>query len=621
LSAPSWLLRVLVAGTAAYAAAVSDHAAVCLALALLALVPARLPVPAAAHVALSALLGALAFLWVARDLSGPTAQAALRLLPPFSLLAGLSVATLRLWLGHHQGPPGKLTAAATLVAATALAALGPRPVFPWFAVPYGVLAFLTLRALDPGRPPLRQLGSRNLAFTVGAAAGAALLAAALAAGLPPLHGVVESAAVRYFGDRLGRLTTGFGRTIQLGDLEGLIQSDETVLRVYGPHVDHLRGVVYQHYRGGVWAEALGDPRRPQRFARTEPATPPAVRVVRVAREARIFVPLDAHTLHLPTGVARVDGFGVLSAPEDEAWDWVAFTPGPGPRPKSSPPGEDDLSLPEDLVAPLTALARAWTASVAPGRPQLAALAAHLDAGYRYRLEHHATPGVDPVLDFLTTQKEGHCEFFASALALLARSLGIPARVAAGYRVTEKNGWSDHWVVRGRNAHAWVEAWVDGAWDTWDPTPAAGLVGQMPRQATGLAALWDTLGAAYHAAKAFVLGRSILDLGLVALALLGWLFRRELTALVVRRRRPAPQADLRYSEPLACYQALCAALAAHGITRRPDEPLEALAERAGALGPEPRRLLLAYAALRYGGEGDAGALGEAVEAWRRAQGPK
>ncbi|MCA9548830.1 MAG: transglutaminase domain-containing protein [Myxococcales bacterium] len=610
----SWSLRLLVAGTALYAAAVSEHTVLCLALATLAVVPARLALPASTHLALSVLLGGLAFVWVARDLTGPPAQVALRLLPPFVLLGALAIAVFRLWLGHHRGDPGRITAAATLVAATALAALGPRSAFPLFVLPYLMLAFLTLRLLDPGRPSLLRMDRRNLAFTAATVALAATLTTGFAVGIPPLHARVEAAAVDYFGGRLGGAQSGFGRTIQLGELKGLMLSDETVLRVYGPHVDHLRGVVYQHYRGGIWAEALGSPRPIERFPRAQPATPPAARVERVMREDRIFVPLVVGDVHLPDGSARVDAFGVLTAPEEAPWDWVAFTPAAGERPPVALPSEDDLRVPEDIVDDLTALARAWTASATPGRGQLEALAAHLGDGYRYSLEHDATPGVDPVLDFLTTHKEGHCELFASSFALLARALGIPARVAAGFRVTERNEWTEHWVVRGRNAHAWVEAYVDDAWETFDPTPPAALA-MMARRATGLSALWDAAGAAFAAAKAFVLERSVLDLGLVALALLAWLFRRELATLL-RRRRPQVQVELRYSDPLACFEALSAGLAARGITRRPDEPLEALAERAAALGPEPRRLVLAYAALRYGGVGDAAGLATAVEAWQR-----
>jgi hypothetical protein len=93
------------------------------------------------------------------------------------------------------------------------------------------------------------------------------------------------------------------------------------------------------------------------------------------------------------------------------------------------------------------------------------------------------PGVDPILDFLQNTRRGHCEYFASALALLLRTQGIPTRVVSCY----KGGQVDEGgavIVRDLHAHLWVEAFVDDApddvltgqvgarWVTFDPTPAA-----------------------------------------------------------------------------------------------------------------------------------------------------
>src|SRR5262249_24143660 len=84
--------------------------------------------------------------------------------------------------------------------------------------------------------------------------------------------------------------------------------------------------------------------------------------------------------------------------------------------------------------------------------------------------------IDPVLDFLTTVKQGHCERFASALALTLRSQGIPTRVVKGFRGAESQG-DGTYVVRQSHAHSWVEALVPAeavngrlAWLTLDPTP-------------------------------------------------------------------------------------------------------------------------------------------------------
>lgn len=79
---------------------------------------------------------------------------------------------------------------------------------------------------------------------------------------------------------------------------------------------------------------------------------------------------------------------------------------------------------------------------------------------------------DPLAHFLFERKEGHCEFFASALTLLLRLRGIPARVVAGYYGVSWVEAGEYWVVREGDAHAWTEAWVPGkGWVLLDATPA------------------------------------------------------------------------------------------------------------------------------------------------------
>ena len=71
------------------------------------------------------------------------------------------------------------------------------------------------------------------------------------------------------------------------------------------------------------------------------------------------------------------------------------------------------------------------------------------------------------------RRKGHCEYFASAMAVMLRTLGIPSRLVTGFQggvLNPISGWS---VVRASDAHAWVEAWIPGrGWMTFDPTPAA-----------------------------------------------------------------------------------------------------------------------------------------------------
>lgn len=80
--------------------------------------------------------------------------------------------------------------------------------------------------------------------------------------------------------------------------------------------------------------------------------------------------------------------------------------------------------------------------------------------------------IDPVEDFLLNRKTGHCEYFASACALMLQSVGVPARLVNGYKGFEENSVNGQFEVKQKHAHSWVEVWLDDHWETIDPTPAA-----------------------------------------------------------------------------------------------------------------------------------------------------
>lgn len=78
--------------------------------------------------------------------------------------------------------------------------------------------------------------------------------------------------------------------------------------------------------------------------------------------------------------------------------------------------------------------------------------------------------------FLTTNKSGHCEYFATAATLLLRAADVPARYSIGFSVMEKNPDTDEWIIRGTHAHAWTRVWDNElqAWVDFDPTPGGWL---------------------------------------------------------------------------------------------------------------------------------------------------
>lgn len=100
---------------------------------------------------------------------------------------------------------------------------------------------------------------------------------------------------------------------------------------------------------------------------------------------------------------------------------------------------------------------------------------HLQNNYQYSLDLKPVEEGDPVSDFLFHSKTGHCEYFASAMVLLLRLRGIPARLVNGFQMGEYSDIAGVYTVRQSDAHSWVEAYFPRhGWVTFDPTPDAGL---------------------------------------------------------------------------------------------------------------------------------------------------
>lgn len=97
---------------------------------------------------------------------------------------------------------------------------------------------------------------------------------------------------------------------------------------------------------------------------------------------------------------------------------------------------------------------------------------YLKNNYMYSLDTSAPPsGVNAIEDFLFNTKKGYCEHYATAMVLMLRGLGIPSRIVNGFYGGEKNRYGGYVIVRQRNAHSWVEAFIGDRWMRFDPTPA------------------------------------------------------------------------------------------------------------------------------------------------------
>jgi hypothetical protein len=147
-------------------------------------------------------------------------------------------------------------------------------------------------------------------------------------------------------------------------------------------------------------------------------------------------------------------------------------------PAAAPPGPRDVLLPRDNLDVRT-LSRSVAGQLGSAKARADAVERFLQSEYRYSLNSGILiHTVDPVAWFLLEGKEGHCEFFAGAMVVMLRHLGVPARMVGGYSGGDLSPDGDQLVVREANAHAWVEAWLgDGiGWVSYDPTPPSGVPG-------------------------------------------------------------------------------------------------------------------------------------------------
>jgi transglutaminase-like putative cysteine protease len=170
-----------------------------------------------------------------------------------------------------------------------------------------------------------------------------------------------------------------------------------------------------------------------------------------------------------------------------------------------------LQLPrlDPRVAPL---AEQITASESNNYDKAVALERYLLTHFGYTLQLGRSAQRDPLAYFLFERKQGHCEYFASAMAVMLRTLRIPSRVVNGFRTGEFNDVTSQYLVRASNAHSWVEAYFPGhGWISFDPTPAAPAQvrtgwGRWALYADAMASFWREWVVSYDVSHQYILGQ-------------------------------------------------------------------------------------------------------------------
>lgn len=306
--------------------------------------------------------------------------------------------------------------------------------------------------------------------------------------------------------------TGFTDTVELGRAGLISESQEKVLDLRVSDIDggnmggagrlyYLRGAVLDTYDDGKWTRQRRrfDPiqrvetdqnfeietGRPQTRAvivqeislRNPPSRTSMMFAIQEPFLWRFAEPLD-FTFDRHRGTLRLD-----ESAKTQSYTVYSGLPGSTRAVDLSPeamaqglPDFDSQRVREETVRILTE--RGIDAERTPRDPSeianvTRAIREHLQ-GFTYTLDIMRAQG-DPIEWFLFDAQEGHCEYFASAMAAMCRSVGINARVVTGYVAIEYNDATAQYTVRESNAHAWVEVeHAPGQWRTHDPTPPADL---------------------------------------------------------------------------------------------------------------------------------------------------
>jgi transglutaminase-like putative cysteine protease len=194
-------------------------------------------------------------------------------------------------------------------------------------------------------------------------------------------------------------------------------------------------------------------------------------------EGRILFIDDAGALFLPAKKGKRFNYTVYSVSELQKIEDFLGTPlcepvakGGLTRGTESPLCTNYLQLPAGMSR-ISRLTHTITEGTDNDLNKTIKIEDYLRKNYTYSLSTSPLPeGINPIEDFLFNSKKGYCEHYATAMVLMLRATGIPARIVTGFLGEEVNEYGDYIIVRQSNAHSWVEAAIDGRWRRFDPTP-------------------------------------------------------------------------------------------------------------------------------------------------------
>jgi transglutaminase-like putative cysteine protease len=353
----------------------------------------------------------------------------------------------------------------------------------------GILGFRTLSRLavladfDEG-PPARVL----TAVPTAGLAAAALVGGVLVAGplfflLPRLHGPFALSPIRLDDSPSTAVATD---RVDLDAFGGAKQSDRVILRlsidppVGMPELLRLREAVFTQYRNGVWTRSSRAAREVRGTSGVQlvsgDSLPPEDRLAQLSVDQSffgsgfLFLPYRSSYLRVERGrpVLYADGSVQVSSTRTT----VRYETSVAKQPARGA-GRSAID-PAQVPAEIRDYAEKLTGTLTEPAQIASRIVTHFRRGFVYTLDPPKGNG-DPLVNFLLRSKAGHCEYFASAAAMMLASRGVRSRLVTGSYGGEVGAFSDVIIVRGTNLHAWVEADLDGTgFQVVEATPPGGV---------------------------------------------------------------------------------------------------------------------------------------------------
>jgi len=409
-----------------------------------------------------------------------------------------------------------------------------------------------------------------------------------------------------------------------------VDSDGVAMRIISARTPgYLRGKVYDTYFSGNWTDSdLTRSIKPLTGA--APAGLPSQRwfafvpnaglpgddsmlIDRIGElEGAVFTQLESEFVTAHSEVLSVNQHDVPSP--NQIVPGVEYRVAGNTRRNATLPAaarEQFLHIPADIDPRIPALAAEITSGCTTDESRKDAIIRYVHRTCTYDLHGTAHSPRDPVATFLFESRKGHCEYFASAVTLLLRCAGVPCRFATGFLADEQNAYGDYWVARNRDAHAWVEVFLEGrGWLTVEATPPDGvprggashrehlidyvkyapqrlLAALQSMQMEQLAAWFSTF------VSVSTLAGVLLMLGGALAGFVAWRLRGS------RAHAPVLQPDPAVAALQVSLAKMDRLMAARGLARGASETLNRFAERVAKSGDmDSASWYLAYAEARY-----------------------